>query len=224
MAEIIKLRSASAYRVYARGDVGTLYLYGIIGDSFFADGITAKQVAEDLKKLGRLATLNVRINSEGGDVFQGKTIYSLLKANPARIVAHVDGLAASSASLVAMAAHEIKIADGSFMMIHNAWSRVIGNAADLREAAALLEQVDQTIVDTYAGRTRQTREQIAAWMAAETWFGAADAKQHGFADQIVENMKVAAMITDAAQFRNLPAGLRPRRDRVQSYLASIKGS
>ena len=70
----------------------------------------------------------------------------------------------------------------------------------------------------------QTREQVVAWMAAETWFNAGDAKAFGFADQVVENMKVAAMISDASQFRNLPAGLKPRRERVQSYLASIKGS
>ena len=142
MAEIVKLRASSAYKIYARDDVGTIYLYGVIGETFFADGITAKQIADDLKKLGRLSTLNVRINSEGGDVFQGRTIYNLLKSNPARIVVHIDGLAASAASLVAMAGAEIKIADGSFVMVHNAWSRIAGNAKDMRAHAELLEQVD----------------------------------------------------------------------------------
>jgi len=223
VSNIIKLRKeAPAYRVLARGDVGTMYLYGQIGESFFSEGITAKQVADDLKKLGKLSTLNVRINSEGGDVFQGKTIFTLLKDQSARVVAHIDGLAASSASLVAMAANEIKIAEGSFLMIHNAWSMSVGNAEEMRRTADLLDQVDQTIVSTYAQRTGNSPQAVSDWMAAETWFNASDAKKHGFADFVVENLKVAALISDPSRFKHLPCGLKPRRESVRAYLASIQ--
>jgi ATP-dependent Clp protease protease subunit len=115
--------SASGYRMVARGtDRAEIYLYGTVGADWFGEGVTAKQFAADLKGLGKVKTIDLRINSDGGSVFEGKTIYSLLAEHPAKVITRIDGLAASIASLIAMAGDEIHIAEGGFVMIHNAWT------------------------------------------------------------------------------------------------------
>src|SRR4029077_2840319 len=136
-------------------------------ESMFGDGVTAKQFATDLKALGAVRTINLRVNSEGGDVFAAKAIYATLRDSPASIVVHVDGIAASAASFIAMAGEEIRIYEGAFMMIHSAWIFATGGAAELRARADLLERVDETIVATYAKRTRKTEPEIKAMMEAE---------------------------------------------------------
>src|SRR6185369_10879333 len=123
----------SGYRMLAKGkDNAEIYLYGVIGGDWFGEGVTAKQFADDLKKLGNVKTIDLRINSEGGSVFDGKAMYSLLNEHPAKVVTHIDGLAASAASFLAMAGDEIEIAEGAFVMIHNAYTIAMGDARELR--------------------------------------------------------------------------------------------
>lgn len=204
-----KMKKKSATR-------GEIYLYGIIGIDWFGDGVTAKQFADDLKKLGDVKNIDLRINSEGGDVFAGKTMYSLLRDHSAKVEVHVDGLAASAASFVAMAGDTINIAEGGFIMIHNAWTWARGNASDLRRTADLLESVDGTIVDVYVARTKNTAADVKKWMAEETWMTGKESVEKGFADNVVENLKVAACVEhpDKFEFRNVPHALRPKNPRV----------
>lgn len=217
-------RPPSAYKMVARGDAGEIYLYGVIGEDFWGDGITAKQFSEDLKSLRSVSTIDVRINSEGGDVFAGRTMYTLLRDHNAKIVVHVDGLAASAASFIAMAGEEIHIGEGAFMMIHNAWSVAIGDAFEMRRRADLLDSVSATIRDTYAARSGQSIEQIAAWMNEETWMTGSECVDRGFADRLVEDLKVAAKVQHGEVFKNMPAKLRPRRASVAASVAALRES
>lgn len=208
-------------KVAAKGDRGEVYLYGVIGADWFGDGISAKQFADELKKLDNAKTIDVRINSEGGDVFAGKAMYSLLAAHKAHVVVHIDGIAASAASFIAMAGNEIEIAEGAFVMIHDAYGATRGRAKDMRAFADLLDATNSSIVDVYVARTKNTADKVKKWMADETWFSGKDALKNGFADSMVENMKVAASIGDPTMFKNLPAALRPNRVKADGVLARM---
>lgn len=213
----------TGYRIVSRNaDTAEMYLYGPIGSTMFGDGVSAKQVANDLKKIGNVKTIDLRINSEGGDVFDGKAIYSLLVENKAKVRVHIDGLAASAASFIAMAGNEINISEGGFIMIHDAYAGVMGRAEEMRQMADLLDSVNGTIVDVYAARTKQDKEKIKKWMAAETWFTGAEAMQNGFATSVVENLKVAASIRNPKQFKNLPTILHPNRAKVAALIERIR--
>ncbi len=181
--------------------------------------------------MGRVARLDLRINSGGGDVFDGLAIYNLLREHDARKTVHVDGLAASIASVIAMAGDDIQIADSGFMMIHNAWGLVMGDAEEARKFAGLLDQTSGAIADVYVARTGQPLDQVRQLMADETWMGSEQAIELGFADSIVTNFKVAASVApriDLSRFRSAPppvaaAAARPlynqhraRLDRLQA--------
>lgn len=175
-----------AYRIEqkADSDEATIYLYDVIGYDWWTDGgVTAKQFAKDLQAI-TAKTLHLRINSPGGDVFEGRAMVAALQAHPAHKIAHVDGLAASAASFIAMHADEIEMTDGSFMMIHNGWTIAIGDRHSMLETAALLEKIDGSIIDDYMRKTDAPREQIAQWMDDETWMTAAEAVERGFADRV----------------------------------------
>ncbi|MEI9804084.1 MAG: head maturation protease, ClpP-related [Pseudolabrys sp.] len=228
MSNIIRLPKgkqapkASGYRIIARADeTAELYIYGAIGGDWFGEGITAKQVADDLKALGKVKSIDVRINSEGGNVFDGKAIYSLLVENKADINVKIDGLAASAASFIAMAGNKIEIAEGAFVMIHDAYGVSFGRAEDMRKYADLLDTVNETIREVYSARTKQTDKQINTWMKDETWFTAKEAVANGFADKMTENLKVAASVSHPNRFKKLPSALLPRRAAAQAQIAAL---
>lgn len=217
-------QKASGYRMAKRSDAkAEIYLYGVIGGDWFGDGVTAKQFADDLKALGNVSQIDLRINSEGGNVFDGKTMYSLLVDHKANVTVHIDGLAASAASFIAMAGNEIRIAEGAFVMVHNAWGVCVGSDDDMRRYADLLGTVSGTIADVYVSRTKNTMDKVKKWMRDETWFTAKEAVAAGFADKMVDNLKVAASIklTDPDRYKHLPAALRPNTARANAALAAM---
>jgi ATP-dependent Clp protease protease subunit len=225
MSKVVPLKKpagASGYRVINRGnDRAEIYLYGIIGADWFGEGVTAKKFADDLKALGSVKTIDLRINSEGGSVFDGKAMYSLLVEHKAKVISHIDGLAASAASFIAMAGDEIEIAEGGFVMIHNAWMFAMGDAKELRRTADLLDTVNGTILDVYVARTKGDKGAIAKMMDEETWMTAAESVKHGFADKMVENLKVAACVDHPDRFKKLPAALKPNALRASAALDRI---
>ncbi len=181
----------TGYSMKAKGSaVAEVYIYEDIGKRF--GGVSDKQFAADLKALGTVSTIHVRLNSYGGDVFEGLAIYRLLADHQATVVSFIDGIAASIASVIAMAGDEIRIAEAGEIMIHEAWTVAVGPAAEMRAAADHLEATTSSIADVYAARTGQTKDQIQAWMAAETTFQSADAVKHGFAQVVMPNVKMAA--------------------------------
>jgi len=152
-------------------------LYGDVGLDF-----TARTVADWLKA-NKKGTIQVRINSPGGSVFDGMAIYNLLKTSGRRVEVEIDGLAASAASIVAMAGDDIAIAEGGFVMIHRASTFAFGNAEQIQDEIAVLSKIDEAMVEIYSRRTAQSPAAITAMMEAETWMSAGDAIGKGFANR-----------------------------------------
>lgn len=171
--------------VAAAGKSTALYLYDIIDPLW---GISASSFVKTLNSIST-PQIDLHINSPGGDVFDGRAMASAIAAHPSNITAYVDGLAASAASFVALAANDVVMAPGSFMMIHNAWSIGYGNATDLRTLAALLEKIDGSLVEDYVRATGASIDQVKAWMDAETWFTAQEAVDAGLADSVSESQQ-----------------------------------
>lgn len=209
-------------RMAAKAGKGEIYIYGVIGDDWFEDSITANTFAKELKAMGAVSTIDVYINSDGGDAFQGRSIYSLLNAHPAKVSVYIDGLAASAASLIAMAGDDIVMADGSFMMIHEAWTHARGRASDLRKKADTMDQVNETMARTYVSRSGQEYKKVRDMMDAETWMTADEAFALGFATSVSEPLRVAACVQDPTRFKNLPSQLRPRRQRAFALIEGMK--
>ncbi len=213
----------------AKKHAAEIIIYGDIGWD-----ITAKEFSDELKALGDVKDITVRINSFGGDVFDGVAIYSRLIDSGANITVYIDGIAASAASVIAMAGNEIHIAEAGFVMIHNAWMGVhgfVGNAEDMLEfaeeikkKAARLEAVSEQIAGIYQRRTGMDMDKIRQWMAAETEFNATDAMEFGFATEIFEAARLAARYDkERHNFKNPPsATLQPRQADAQRKIAEMK--
>jgi len=188
---------------------GEILIYEDIGaGGWFNDGVSAKSFTDALKALGDVSTLDVRINSYGGDVFDGLTIYQQLVQSKAKVTTHIDGIAASIASVIAMAGEEIRIAEAGWMMIHDAWGMAAGNAKQLREMADRMDAVSKQLAGIYSARTKQKSDTVVAWMAEEKWFNAADAISAGFATTLAENLRMAAHAEPPTYFRCVPKDLR----------------
>jgi len=163
----------------------TIWLYDVIGADAWG-GVDAGQFAHDLAGI-QAPVIHLRINSPGGDVFQARAMATALREHPAQIVAHIDGLAASAASYVALAADEVEISEGAFLMVHNAWGVVLGNRHDLMEMALTLEKIDASIALDYQTKTGQDLATVQGWMDAETWFTALEALDAGLVDRIANS-------------------------------------
>jgi ATP-dependent Clp protease protease subunit len=164
---------------------GELYIYEVIGEDWWTGGgVTAKKVVEALDAMKGVKTLDVYINSEGGDVFEAKAIFENLKRFGAEKTVHVDGIAASAATFIAMAGDTIITAPAATWMVHEAWSVALGRAEDMRAMADVLDMENRAIAETYATRTGQPVDEMLALMAAETWMNAREARDRGFTDEI----------------------------------------
>ena len=152
-----------------------------------------------------------------------RAIYTLLAQHQATKNVFIDGLAASAASLIAMVGDTISISEGGFVMIHNASTIAAGTSDDFRRVVDLLDSVNQTLIDTYVARTKNTADQIKQWMDAETWMTGSDAVKNGFADKIMPNVAVAAAVRPAiaAAYKHLPMQLRPNRAAAIAAMARV---
>jgi len=173
-------------------DSRTISIYDAIGyDDWTGGGVTAKRIAGALRAMGK-GDVTVNINSPGGDVFEGLSIYNLLREHPGEVTVKVIGLAASAASVITMAADNLQIARSGFLMIHNAWSGAVGNRNDFRDFADWLEPFDRAIADIYAARTGKDQKAIMKLMDGELWMGGSDAIDQGFADELLPSDYVAS--------------------------------
>ncbi|MEM9617081.1 MAG: head maturation protease, ClpP-related [Pseudomonadota bacterium] len=178
-----------------------------IYDDIGFGGVTGAHVSRAVSNMKSANSLDLRINSPGGDVFEGVAIYEALQRFNGRIVAHIDGLAASAASFIAMAADEIRIAPMGFVMVHEAHGAVLGRSTDMRKAAETLDKISNRIAETYAARTGLSHAEAIALMNAETWFDADEAIATGFADKLTEDAKrkpTAQFDPALHQFKNMP--------------------
>lgn len=163
-----------------RADAGKVYIYDVIDRDW---GASAKALIEALAPMaGKPVALH--INSPGGDVFEARAMVAAIRAHGAPVSTYIDGLAASAATYLALAGDRVHITDGGMFMVHNSWTLSFGNKHEMRSTADLLDKIDGTIANDYTRKTGATAEKIAAWMDAETWFTAAEAKAAGFIDEI----------------------------------------
>ena len=186
-----------------------LILYGDIGDSWL-DDVSSKNIANELKNLD-VSTINLRINSGGGDVFTAIAISNLLKNHKANVIAHIDGLAASAATIITSACDKVIMPKNALFMIHNPWTVVGGEAKDMIKTAEQLDKVKNSIINTYKSKTNLEIEEISKLMDEETWLDPYEAKEKGFIDEIsdeenievIENKLIVNSIAlDFSKFKN----------------------
>jgi ATP-dependent Clp endopeptidase proteolytic subunit ClpP len=172
--------------------------------------VSGSEFLRELKDLGDVDSIDLRIHSPGGSVLDGWAIANGIKNHPAHVVATVEGLAASMGSVVLLSADEIQVPQNAYVMIHNVSGGAFGEAEELESMAALMRKLQDDVTDFYANATGKDREEIAEMMAAETWMNGADAVEHGFATRVLEPVKAAAcadLDTLVAKFENVPAAV-----------------
>ncbi|EIT4380448.1 Clp protease ClpP [Escherichia coli] len=173
-------------------------------------GITAKQFTEDLKALGDVSHINLRIHSLGGDVFEGIAIYNLLRNHPADITVYIDDVAASMASVVAMAGDRVVMPENAMMMTHKPWGISGGNAGDMRDYADLLDKVETVLIPAYARKTGKSAQEIATMLEDETWMDGKECLKHGFADELLPSVRAMARIESkrTGDFLHMPETIK----------------
>lgn len=204
-----------------------LWLYGVIGDdSWYCGDITPTKFRQELNFCE--GDIVVKINSEGGDVFAATAIYTMLKEYDGKITVKIDSLAASAASIVAMAGDVVEISPLGMIMIHNPSTFADGDSEELQAAAKMLDEVKETIINAYELKTKLPREQLAQMMDDETWIHAKKAVELGFADKIIgeENQpsddSVAQDISTRRQVKNCIANAFKKNRNVKSKKKGVQ--
>lgn len=201
----------------ASSDDNTISIFDVIGKDYWDEGVTAKRISGALRSLNG-ADVTVNINSPGGDMFEGLAIYNLLREYQGKVTVKVLGIAASAASIIAMAGDDIQIGRGAFLMIHNCWVIAVGNRHDFAELAVSLEPFDKAMADIYAARSGLEMETVQKLMDAESYIGGSDAVEKGLADSLLSADAVSdGDESPAAALRKLDALLAktntPRSER-----------
>ena len=201
----------------AATDDNTISVFDVIGQDYWGEGITAKRIAGALRAMNG-ADVTVNINSPGGDMFEGLAIYNLLREYEGHVTVKVLGIAASAASIIAMAGDDIQIGRGAFLMIHNCWVYAMGNRHDFAELAQSLEPFDTAMADIYAARSGLDIAAVQKLMDGESYIGGSDAVAKGLADSLLSADAVSdGDESPAAALRKLDALLAktntPRAER-----------
>lgn len=191
------------YEIKASAKRAAIWIYEEIGENFWGEGLTAKQFVQDLGALN-VDAIDLHINSPGGNVFDGQAIFNALRQHPAPVTTYIDGLAASIASVVALAGDRVVMASNALFMFHEPFGMVMGGAAEMRQFADVLDKVGDTIAAVYVERSGRDEADVRAAMAAETWLSAGEAQEYGFVDEVADSVKIAAHF-DLSRFRNAPA-------------------
>ena len=207
------------FRAAGRGAIEIL-LYSEIGESLFGEGTTAQAFAQELKDAGHVTEIHLRVNSPGGNVFDGLAIFNLLLSHGARVTAQVDGVAASIASVIICAAERIAIGPNCFLMIHNPATFVGGDANEFRKMAEALDKIKGSMVAAYRRHSSLSAKQIGTMMDSECWMSATEALANEFVEEITpdeaENGEELAANLDPrifAQFKHVPAQIAARLTR-----------
>ena len=207
----------------------TISVYDVIGyDWWTGEGVTAKRVAGALRAMGA-GPVTVNVNSPGGDMFEGLAIYNLLREHEGEVTVKVIGLAASAASIIAMAGDTVQIARAGFLMIHNCWVMAQGNRHDLREFAEMMEPFDAAMADIYVARTGLDTEEVTRQMDGETWINGSSAIEQGYADDLLPSDQVGQVDAkaSASAVRRIEAAIRAAglpRSEAQRLIHDFKSS
>jgi len=198
-------------------DVSHVYMYDAIGGYW---GIDPESFVNQLNDIDS-PEIVLHINSPGGDVFDARAIATAIKQHKSKVTAQIDGLCASAATYISAACESVSMAAGGFYMIHEGWTLAMGNKKDLGKTIQLLEKVDDSILNDYQKKTGLDRDQLAAWMAEETWFSASEAKDHGFIDSLIDEDETVENKTNwnLSAYTNVPKNLteqpKPEEDSDQ---------
>lgn len=206
----------------ADGKSADVFIYGEITKWAWEElgEVSSTTFKNELDSLGDVETIHLYINSPGGSVFEGLAIYNMLQRHEARVIVHVDALAASIASVIAMVGDEIRMPKNSMLMIHNAWSYASGNAEQLRKAADDLDRINQSTIQTYLQKAsdKLTDEKLKELLDAETWLSADEAFEYGLCDIVEESNNAAALVDESLikQYKNVPQQLlQPQQNVMQ---------
>jgi ATP-dependent Clp protease protease subunit len=220
-------------RAASEQDDNTISILEQIGEDWWTgEGVTAKRIAVALRTIGKKDVV-VSINSPGGDYFEGLAIYNLLRDHPAKVTVKIAGIAASAASVIAMAGDEVQIARAGFIMIHNTWVVAAGDRHSLRDVADWLQPFDETAIDIYAARTGLDPKEIAKMLDREAWIGGKDAVEQGFADSLLASDEIDAKAKNALDGRPVVAAHKidtllaragVSKSERRELLAAMKGS
>jgi ATP-dependent Clp endopeptidase proteolytic subunit ClpP len=164
----------------------------MIYDEIGLYGVNAKSFIEEIKGIPKSESVLLRINSPGGSVIDGLAIYDAVNRLPQKVTSRIEGLAASMASVIALAADEVIMSENSLYMIHNVWGGEVGESDDLRKAADLMDKMSDRLVNIYVSKTGKSEEQVRSWMDEETWFDSSEAFESGFINSIEEPIRMAA--------------------------------
>lgn len=201
------------FQMKATNNVAQIDIFGdIVSEKWFDEETSATSFRDALKELGDVSTINLSINSGGGSVFDGIAIYNMLKSHKATVNVYVEGLAASIASVIAMAGDTITMRSGSMMMVHMPWTLSQGNAEEMRKTADTLEKTGDSIVDIYSERTGIPSDEIRNIMNEETWLSAEEAVEQGWATKLDQKEAVMNSVPKEilGRFSNVPKNVLDR--------------
>lgn len=201
------------FQMKATNNVAQIDIFGdIVSEKWFDEETSATSFRDALKELGDVTTINLSINSGGGSVFDGIAIYNMLKSHKATVNVYVEGLAASIASVIAMAGDTITMRSGSMMMVHMPWTLSQGNAEEMRKTADTLEKTGDSIVDIYSERTGISSDEIRNIMNDETWLSAEEAVEQGWATKLDKKEAVMNSVPKEilGRFSNVPKNVLAR--------------
>ncbi|HLX83804.1 MAG TPA: head maturation protease, ClpP-related [Terriglobales bacterium] len=195
-------------------DVLALDIFDAIGESMFESGITASAVSDAIKAAGDFSSVNVSINSPGGSLFDGVAIYNTLKACGKPVTVNIVGLAASAASLIAMAGDKVTMQLGTQLMIHRAMAISAGYSNDMRKMADTLDAVSASAADIYVAKTGMSKDAVLTLMEAETWMSPEEAVAQGFATSVSKDKAKVTNSFDLSVFKNTPVEFQVKTKEV----------
>ena len=205
------------YEIRNKAEKAEIWIYDQIGEDFWTGGgTTAKAFQKELSAV-TASQIDLHINSPGGEVFDGITIYNLLKQHPATITTYIDGIAASIASVIALVGDKVVMAENALYMMHNPSGMVIGNANDMRSMADVLDKVRGSMLTVYSGKSGKEDQAIVSMLDAETWMNADEALEAGFIDEIGGRMDMAACarfipVMAKAGFKRIPEEIDGKKE------------
>lgn len=218
-----KDKTAVAFTAKANGKTLQLNIFDAIGEDFFGEGITSSNVKDALGDgQDDYSDIELNLNSPGGDLFEGVAIYNLLKSSGKPVNVNVLGLAASAASLIAMAGNSITMQLGTQMMIHEGLALTVGHADDMRKMAETLDSVTASAADIYVARTGLSKDKILSMLKEETWMNPEEAKANGFATAISDEKSEVKNSFNLSVFKNTPAELSDKDNTTEDYTISLR--
>lgn len=206
------------WNMTSSGDTADIYIYGdIVGEKWYDEETSASSFKDDLQEIGDVSTIELHINSGGGSVFEGFAIFNMLKQNKATINVHIDGIAASIASVIAMAGDTISMPKNTYLMIHNASGIAFGTADEMEKQAEVLKGLSNTVAQTYVDKAdgKLDIDKVHEMMDAETWLTAQEAAELGLADVVTDELQAVAHL-DSDFLNKAPEDVKKLLDKANA--------